>query len=126
MGQDFAQAGKWADAMKAYDQAIRFDPNMGRAYAGIAAAYANQGKRQDAEKYYGLAMTHLDRMTEREKYRTRGSYYVFVRNQSKAIEELSALVSQYPADSIGLGNLALAYFLPAQHEQSPRRAAPRA
>src|SRR5882762_6296550 len=68
MGQDFAQAGKWADAMKAYDQAIRFDPNMGRAYAGIAAAYANQGKRQDAEKYYGLAMTHLDRMTEREKY----------------------------------------------------------
>ena len=110
MGQDFAQAGKWADAMKAYDQAIRFDPNMGRAYAGIAAAYANQGKRQDAEKYYGLAMTHLDRMTEREKYRTRGSYYVFVRNQSKAIEELSALVSQYPADSIGLGNLALAYF----------------
>jgi tetratricopeptide (TPR) repeat protein/predicted Ser/Thr protein kinase len=110
MGQDFAQAGKWADAMKAYDQAIRFDPNMGRAYAGIAAAYANQGKRQDAEKYYGLAMTHIDRMTDREKYRTRGSYYVFMRNQAKAIEELAALVSQYPSDSIGFGNLALAYF----------------
>jgi tetratricopeptide (TPR) repeat protein/predicted Ser/Thr protein kinase len=110
MGQDFAQAGKWADAMKAYDQAIRFDSNMGRAYAGIAAAYANQGKRQDAEKYYGLAMTHIDRMTDREKHRTRGSYYVFIRNQANAIEELSTLVSQYPADSIGFGNLALAYF----------------
>jgi tetratricopeptide (TPR) repeat protein/predicted Ser/Thr protein kinase len=110
MGQDFAQAGKWANAMKAYDQAIRFDPNMGRAYAGIAAAYANQGKRQEAEKYYGLAMTHIDRMTDREKYRTRGSYYVFMRNQANAIEELSALVSRYPADSIGFGNLALAYF----------------
>jgi tetratricopeptide (TPR) repeat protein/predicted Ser/Thr protein kinase len=110
MGQDFAHAGKWPDAMNAYGQAIQFDPNMGRAYAGIAAAYANQGKRQDAEKYYGLAMAHIDRMTDREKYRTRGSYYVFMRNRVKAIEELSALVSQYPADSIGFGNLALAYF----------------
>jgi eukaryotic-like serine/threonine-protein kinase len=110
VGQDFAQAGNWTEAMKAYGQAVQFDADMGRAYAGIAAAYANQGKRQDAEKYYGLAMTHIDRMTEREKYRTRGSYYVFMRNQAKAIEELSALVSQYPADSIGFGNLALAYF----------------
>lgn len=110
MGQDFAQAGKWPEAKNAYDQAIQFDPNMGRAYAGIAAAYANQGKRQDAEKFYGLALTHIDRMTEREKYRTRGSYYVFMRNQPKAIEELSALVTQFPADSIGFGNLALAYF----------------
>lgn len=110
MGQDFAQAGKWPEAMKAYGQAIQFDPGMGRAYAGIAAAFANQGKRQEAEKYYGLAMAHIDRMTDREKYRTRGAYYVFIRNQPKAIEELTALVSQYPADSIGFGNLALAYF----------------
>lgn len=110
MGQDFAQAGKWPEAMKAYGQAIQFDPGMGRAYAGIAAAFANQGKRQEAEKYYGLAMAHIDRMTDREKYRTRGAYYVFMRNQPKAIEELTALVSQYPADSIGFGNLALAYF----------------
>jgi tetratricopeptide (TPR) repeat protein len=95
--------------MKAYGQAIQFDPNMGRAYAGVAAAYANQGKHQDAVKYYELAMQHIDRMTEREKYRTRGAYYVFMRNP-KAIEELTALVSQYPADSIGFGNLALAYF----------------
>lgn len=109
MAQDFAQAGKWPEAMNAYGQAIQFDPNMGRAYAGIAAAYANQGKRQDAVKYYELALAHIDRMTDRERYRTRGAYYVFMRNR-KAVEELSALVSQYPADSIGFGNLALAYF----------------
>jgi len=59
--------------------------------------YANLGKRQDAEKYFGLAMTHIDRMTDREKYRTRSAYFLFMRNQPKAIEELSALVSQYPA-----------------------------
>ncbi|HEY6387263.1 MAG TPA: protein kinase [Candidatus Acidoferrum sp.] len=110
IGQDFHSAGKWAEAMKAYEQAIQFDPNMGRAYAGIATAYANLGKRQEAEKYFGLAMAHIDRMTDREKYRTRGGYYLFVRNQPKAIEELTSLVTQFPADSVGFGNLALAYF----------------
>jgi tetratricopeptide (TPR) repeat protein/predicted Ser/Thr protein kinase len=110
VGQDFQQAAKWDDALKAYTQAIEMDPNLGRAYAGTAAIYANLGKRQEAEKYYGLAMSHIDRMTDREKYRTRSGYYLFMRNQPKAMEELTALVSQYPADTAGHANLALAYF----------------
>ena len=110
VGQDFQQAAKWDDALKAYGHAVELDPNLGRAYAGMAAIYANLGKRQDAEKYYGLAMSHIDRMTDREKYRTRSGYYLFMRNQPKAMEELTALVSQYPADTAGHANLALAYF----------------
>jgi tetratricopeptide (TPR) repeat protein/predicted Ser/Thr protein kinase len=109
-GQDFQQAGKWTDAMKAYGQAIELDPNFGRAYAGAATVYANLGRRQDAEKYFGLAMAHIDRMTDREKYRTRSGYYLFMRNEPKAIEELSALVNRYPADTAGHANLALAFF----------------
>ena len=61
-------------------------------------------------KYYGLAMSHIDRMTDREKYRTRSGYYLFMRDQPKAMEEYTALVSQYPADTAGHSNLALAYF----------------
>jgi len=110
MGQDFQQEAKWDDALKAYGQAVELDPNLGRAYAGMAAIDANHGKHQDAEKYYGLAMSHIDRMTDREKYRTRSGYYLFTRNQPKAMEELTALVSQYPADTSGHANLALAYF----------------
>ena len=49
-------------------------------------------------------------MTDREKYRTRSGYYLATRNQAKAIEELSALVNQFPADTAGHANLALAYF----------------
>ena len=49
-------------------------------------------------------------MTDREKYRTRGGFYLFARNQPKAIEELTALVKQFPADDVGYGDLALAYF----------------
>ncbi|MGB7283935.1 MAG: protein kinase [Candidatus Acidiferrum sp.] len=110
LGQDFQQAAKWDDALKAYAQAEDLDPNLGRAYAGTAVIDANLGKRQDAEKYYGLAMSHIDRMTDREKYRTRSGYYLFMRDQPKAMEELTALVSQYAADTAGHANLALAYF----------------
>jgi tetratricopeptide (TPR) repeat protein len=110
MGQDFQQEAKWDDALKAYGQAVELDQNLGRAYAGMAAIDANHGKHQDAEKYYRLAMSHIDRMTDREKYRTRSGYYLFMRNQPKAMEELTALVGQYPADTSGHANLALDYF----------------
>jgi eukaryotic-like serine/threonine-protein kinase len=110
VGQDLQQAGKWTEAIKAFREAIDLDPEMGRAYAGVAVMYANLGKRQDAEKNYQLAMTHIDRMTDREKYRTRSGYYLLMRNQTKAIDELTALVQRYPADTAGRANLALAYF----------------
>jgi serine/threonine protein kinase/tetratricopeptide (TPR) repeat protein len=111
VGQDFQLAARWDDALKAYGHAAELDPNLGRAYAGMAAIDANLGKRQDAEKYYGLAMSHIDRMTDREKYRTRSGYYLLMRDQPKAMEELNALVSQFPADTAGHANLAFAYFL---------------
>src|SRR3984957_10806938 len=111
VGQDFQLAAKWDDALKAYSHDVELDPNLERAYAGMADIDANHGKRQDAEKYYGLAMSHIDRMTDREKYRTRSGYYLLMRDQRKAMEELTALVSQYPADTAGHANLAFAYFL---------------
>jgi predicted Zn-dependent protease len=83
---------------------------MGRAYSGIAAMHANLGNREQAETYYRLALSHLDRMSEREKYRTRGGYYLFTRNDAKAVEEFSALLRHYPADTAGGTNLAYAHF----------------
>ena len=108
--QDLQWAGSWADATQHYQKAIELDPNMGRAYAGLAAVSINTGRRSDAEKYYKQAMALVGRMSDREKYRTRGGYYLTVREPQKAIEEYSALVKQYPSDASGYGNLALAYF----------------
>jgi hypothetical protein len=49
-------------------------------------------------------------MTEREKYRTLGTYYMNVaQNNDKAIENYEAVVKLFPADDGGHGNLALAY-----------------
>ena len=83
---------------------------MGRAYGGVAVQLANRGEREEAEKYFQLALARIDRMTERERYRTRGSYFLAVRNNARAIDEFTALVRDFPADTAGQANLALAYF----------------
>ena len=110
IAQDLQFSGKWEDALPHYSKATELDPNMGRAYAGMAAMSANMGRKADAEKYYQTAMAHIDRMSDREKYRTRGGYYLMTRQPDKAIQEFSALVEQYPADAAGPTNLALSYF----------------
>ena len=110
VAQNLQQAGKWTEAIETYRHATELDPEMGRAYAGLAAMYANLGQKQQAEKTYQLAMAHIDRMTDREKYRTRSGYYLLMKNPSKAIDELAALVEQYPGDTAGRANLAFARF----------------
>ncbi len=109
--QDLRSAGKVEDAIKTYHETVKLDPKMGSAYAGLAIALGNFGQRAEAEKNFQLALANIDRMTDREKYRTRAGYYLAVKNPEKAIEELGALVKQYPIDWAGLNNLAYAYHL---------------
>ncbi len=109
--QELMGLGKWEEAIPKYNSAVRVDPELGRAYAGMAVMYRNLGRREEAENYYRMAMVRIDRMSEREKHRTRGGYFATVGDHQKAIEEFSALVSEYPADFVGYSNLALAHFL---------------
>lgn len=109
LAQDLQWGGRWEEAIPLYEQAVQFDPNLGRAYAGLASTSANMGRRKDVEKYYQLALTHIDRMSDREKYRTRGGYYLANREPRKAIAEYAALVRQFPSDGAAFSNLAIAY-----------------
>jgi tetratricopeptide (TPR) repeat protein/predicted Ser/Thr protein kinase len=109
--QDLQQKGKWDEAIKEYQHATYLDPEFGRAFAGLAAMEANLGHRQEAERNYKLALAHIDRMTDREKYRTRGAYYLWIRDPQRAIEEFTSLSQQFPADAVADSNLAFAYFL---------------
>jgi eukaryotic-like serine/threonine-protein kinase len=107
MNQQFS--GNFEDALKSFAKAAELDPNFARAYAGQAAVAGNLGQFQDAEKYAKLAMGHVDRMTDRERYRIRGLYYSTTGNWQKCVEEYSELVKLYPADNIGQTNLAICY-----------------
>jgi len=48
-------------------------------------------------------------MSERERYRTRGEYYIESGNWQKCVEEYGELVKRYPVDNAGHTNLALCY-----------------
>lgn len=110
-GQRLGISGKREEAIEAYQKAIEFDGEFGRAYAGLAVVYHSRGEYQLAEENFLKAMERIDQMTDREKYRTRGGYYLFKHDYQKAIEEFEALLKQFPRDAAGLSNLPLAYFL---------------
>jgi tetratricopeptide (TPR) repeat protein len=112
--QELLASGKADAAIPVYLEAAKLDPDFGRAWSGAATAARNLGRREEATTYYQNALSKIDRMTDREKLRTRGQYYLFTGNAAKAIEENEALVKRYPSDSVGLSNLGFAYFLVRQ------------
>jgi tetratricopeptide (TPR) repeat protein len=105
MEQQFS--GKSEEALKSFAKAAELDPNFARAYSGMASSSTKLDRPGDAEKYMKLAMEHVDRMTDRERYRVRGLYYVTSENWQKCVEEYSALVQSYPGDNIGHNNLSV-------------------
>ena len=110
-GQRARFAGNFEEAIPHYLRAVELDPNFGIVYTVLGMTHRSLGRRPDALKYFQMALARIDRMSDREKYRTRGAYYLALPNPQKAIEEFSALVKQYPADMAGLNNLALGYYL---------------
>ena len=117
-GQELQASGKRLEAIEKYRQAIQLDPEMGRAYAGAAVQFSNLNRFEEAEKYYQEAMARIDRMTDREKYRTRGGYYLWRRKGPEAVTEYAALLKAFPGDSVGPSNLALAWFYSRNMEQA--------
>jgi eukaryotic-like serine/threonine-protein kinase len=110
-GQDLANAGKHEEAIAHYRSAVERDPRFGRAYSGWATAAYYLGRADEASTQWKKALALLDGMTEREKYRTLGAYYLgFAKNYEKAIENYQSLVRLYPTDLAGHNNLAFAYF----------------
>jgi len=118
---DLAFAGDHEKAMESYQRAIEEDPNFGRAYSGWALSAFKLGRQEEAEELWDRALSLMNTMTERERYRTLGLYYsVVTRNYEKAVESFSSLVEKYPADAAGHNNLAVASFLSLDFETAMR------
>lgn len=111
IAQDLSSAGRSDESIEHYRKAIDLDPNFGRAYSGWATALYNVGRRDEAAEQYKKALSLADRMTEREKYRTQGAYFLGPgASYEQAISHYQELVKRYPADRAAYNNLALAYF----------------
>ena len=76
----------------------------------------NLGNQQDAEKYIQTALSHLDGMTERERYTTRGMYYRMTGDYQQCVKEYGDLIARY-ADVVAR-NTRLVLHLLARHAES--------
>jgi len=109
LGVEEQFAGKFQEAFDSFQKAAELDPKFARAYSGMAAMALNLGRPKDATDYMKLAMEHVDRMTERERYRNRGLYYQTTGDWQNCVQENTQLVNRYPADRVGWNNLATCY-----------------
>jgi eukaryotic-like serine/threonine-protein kinase len=110
LGVEEQFAGKFQEAFDSFHKAAELDPKFARAYSGMAAMAQNLGRSKDAVEYMKLAMEHVDRMTERERYRNRGLYYLTTGDWNNCVQEYTQLVTHYPADRVGQNNLATLQF----------------
>jgi serine/threonine protein kinase/tetratricopeptide (TPR) repeat protein len=118
-GQELTRQAKDAEGIEAFRKATELDENFGRAYSAWATAASRLGRTDEAKKAYDKALSLLDRMTERERYRTLGVYYVNVtKDYAKGIDEYKKLVGAYPSDAVGYNNLAVAYALNLQFAEA--------
>jgi len=107
MGQLALADSRHEDAIRNYAKAIERDPNFVAAYTGLALASSNVGRQEDAEKYANEALKHLDRATERERYRVRGAFYRLTGDYQHCVNEYSALAARYTSDVSARNQLAL-------------------
>ena len=109
--QNLAANGRYDEALPFYEQAIAYDGNFGRAYSGWALSLFYLGREDQATALWERALAEMDSMTERERLRTLGLYYVAVAGDyPKAVESYQALVDKYPADNTGHNNMAISYY----------------
>ena len=103
---DALSSGRNEEAQNDFSQTADLDSNFGLAYLGLAASYHNLGQQQDAEKYIKQAVTHIDHMTERERFRTRAYLYYLTGDNQKCIDEYGTLLTRYPSDTGAYNNMA--------------------
>jgi tetratricopeptide (TPR) repeat protein len=109
LAMDAQLSGKYGDAIRYFTRAVGLDPDFGRAYVGMGVIYRNLGNLEEAEKNLKIALSKMGHMSQREKYRTRGAYYVTIGSYEKGADEYKTLIDQFPADNAGHANLAICY-----------------
>jgi len=101
--------GDFRKAILIGEKAIEIDPEFAMAYYGLAWCYWTMKYNAEARKYFLLAMKFMDRISERERLRIQGDYYVQSEIYDKAIEVYKKLLELYPEDWIGNNSLGLLY-----------------
>ena len=101
--------GRYEEAIAKFREAVQTDPNLGAGYNSLAVCLKNVGKIEEARTYAQQALRHLDGMTERERFSTRGYYYRLTGDFQQCIKEYGELTARYPADPVAHNNRAVCF-----------------
>jgi serine/threonine-protein kinase len=107
VAQEALSNAKFEEALQGFSKAVALDPAFGMGYHGMAVASRNLDRQADAEKYIKEALRHLDRMTERERYRTRGFSYRVTGDYQACAKEYGDLVARFAGDVAAHNQVAL-------------------
>ena len=121
MAIDTAFTGNHEEAALLFEKATQLDPNFGRAFSSWAVSEFKLGRTEKAADLWNKALSLMNTMTERERLRTLGVYFISISNNyENAVRNFSELVEKYPADAAGLNNLAVAAFLTGDFAQASK------
>ena len=100
--QELFATGKFDEAVKEFKRSTEKDRELRPRLCRPGQHAVLHGPQDEAEDNWKKALALMDRMTEREKYRTQGTYFFAIaRNYEKAIDNYETLIKQYPTDSSG-------------------------
>jgi eukaryotic-like serine/threonine-protein kinase len=114
----YSQAVRVADIERDHDravslleEAIRLDPAFAMAHRKLGVVLRNQAGPSDrVEEALRSAYEHRDRLTDRERYITLGTYYRYVEHDDdKAAAAYRTLLDLHPNETAALNNLAIIY-----------------
>jgi tetratricopeptide (TPR) repeat protein len=116
--RDLLDAMDYRGAVLAMQHVIELDPDLGVAYTGLAAGYLNLGELDQARRAFDLAFSHIDRMTDRQQFVTRGMYYATQGEPKKALDVYKKMLARFPGDRVALRHLAHTHAILGQFGQA--------
>ena len=84
---DALSRGQFEEARQRFSRTLTLDPKFGLGYLGLATTSLNLDRQQEAEVHAKQAVSHVESMTERERYRTRGMYYLITNDYQSCVKE---------------------------------------
>ena len=111
-GQDFPQAESF------YQQSTKLDPTFAMGYARLGVVYSNQGSVTRGLEFLSKAYELRQRVTERERIYIESQYALQQYDLPKALDSYKLYVATYPRDAAAWNNLAVAYQMTGDLEQS--------
>ena len=119
MGVKTLQEKGSAAAIPFFNRAIELDSNFAAAYEALGISYSNLREPGLATENLQKSFDLRDRVSEREKFRISGSYYLLATGElEKAIQVYELWAQTYPRNSEPFGNLGVAYTYLGQYEKA--------